>query len=259
VAVTVLRVEDLVVTISGHRVVDGVTFAVDAGERVALIGASGSGKSLTAAAIVGHLPPVARATGQVRVDGQDVVHVPAARRPRTAGVAAVAQDPLAALNPLVSIGTQLAIPLRHRQGLRGTGLTERATDLLRSVGIEDPVRVLHSWAGELSGGQRQRVCIAIALACRTSLLVADEPTTALDVVTQAQVVGVLRAHGRGSALLFITHDVAVAASLCDRAIVLAEGRVVEEGSLTGLIAAPQHRYTRQLVHAARASTAWDVA
>lgn len=252
---TALEVDALVVSIRGRRVIDGVSFGVAPGERVALIGASGSGKSLTAGAVVGQLPTAAHAAGRIRIAGQDVLGIPVARRPQAAGVAAVFQDSLAALNPLVSVGDQLAIPLRHRQGLRGRELADGAGALLRSVGLEDPARILRSWSGELSGGQRQRVCIALALACRTSLLVADEPTTALDVVTQAQVLDVLRTHSEGSALLLITHDLAVAAALCHRVVVLLDGQVVENGLVSDLLEAPRHAHTRQLVQAARGARA----
>lgn len=248
-----LDVRGLTVTIDGRPVLRGVDLSMRAGERVALIGASGSGKSLTAGAVLGHLPPGAHATGHIRVGGHDVLGRPPARRPAAARVAAVFQDPGAALNPLVPIGTQLAMPLRSHRGLRGTALDDARTRLLAAVGIEDPRRVLRSCAGELSGGQRQRVCIALALASRAGLLVADEPTTALDLVTQAQVVQVLREHTRDVALLFITHDIAVAAALCDRAVVLADGAVVEAADTGELIERPRHRHTQQLVEIARRS------
>ena len=248
-----LDVRGLTVRIDGRSVVDGVDLSLHAGERMALIGASGSGKSLTAGAVLGQLPPRAHATGHVHVGGHDVRGRPPARRPAAARVAAVFQDPSAALNPLVPIGTQLAMPLRSHRGLRGTELDEARTRLPGAVGIEDPERVLRSCAGELSGGQRQRVCIALALASRAGLLVADEPTTALDLVTQAHVVQVLREHTRDVALLFITHDIAVAAALCDRAVVLADGAVVEAAEMSELISRPRHRHTQQLVEIARRS------
>ncbi|MEI4271808.1 ATP-binding cassette domain-containing protein [Klenkia sp. LSe6-5] len=248
-----LDVHDLVVDVGGARLLDGITFSVPPESRTALVGASGSGKSMTAGAVVGRLPLTATATGSVRVAGTEVLGVPAARRRAAGRVAAVAQDPLSALNPLVPIGTQLTMPLRRRAGLRGSAARARARELLLSVGLDDPDRVLGSVAGELSGGQRQRVCTAIALASEASLLVADEPTTALDLVTQAQVVDVLRRHTRSTALLFITHDVAVAAALCDRVVVLEHGRVVEQGPTTELVSAPSSDHLRELVCAARAA------
>ena len=250
-----LVVKGLTVTFGRHAAVCGVDLAVAAGERVALIGASGSGKSLTARAVLGALPPAARATGAVRVGGLDVLGVPPARRGPGARVAAVFQDASAALNPLVPIGTQLAMPLRNRGGLRGAALTEALADRLAAVGIEDPPRVLRSTPGELSGGQRQRVGIALAVASRAALMVADEPTTALDLVTQAQVVEVLRRSTEATGLLFITHDIAVAAALCDRAVVLSEGSVVESGPMATLVGAPQHPHTKALVAITRRMTA----
>jgi peptide/nickel transport system ATP-binding protein len=248
-----LEVTDLVVSVGGTRLLHGVDLVVPAGSRTALVGASGSGKSLTAGAVLGRLPAGAVATGSVRVAGEEVLGVPAARRAASTRVAAVAQDPLAALNPLVTVGAQLSTPLRRRAGLRGTAVRARALELLAAVGLADAERVLRSVPGELSGGQRQRVCTAIALAARAGLLVADEPTTALDLVTQAQVVDVLREHTRGSALLFVTHDIAVAAALCDRVAVLCDGRVVERGPAAELVGAPTSDHLRELVTAARAA------
>jgi peptide/nickel transport system ATP-binding protein len=173
---------------------------------------------------------------------------------RTGDFAAVHQDPTTALNPMVRLGRQLAFPLLQA-GLSVAEARERATDLLRSVGFTDPERVLSGYSGELSGGQLQRVCIALALARRSAVLVADEPTTALDVISQAKVLHALM-HGTGStgAMLFITHDLAVAASLCTRALVMQSGRIVEEAPMDQLLAVPGHSYTRQLVDAAQAST-----
>jgi peptide/nickel transport system ATP-binding protein len=241
----------LTVRLGGTPLVRDVDLTVGATERVALIGASGSGKSLTAGAVLGVLPPRAQLSGQVLVGGVDVTGVHPVRRPAAARVAAVGQDPAAALNPLVPVGAQLALPLRHR-GLRGRELDRERAELLASVGLTETHRVLRSSPGELSGGQRQRVCLAMALASRAGLLVADEPTTALDLVTQAQVVTVLRAATRGTGLLFITHDLAVAAALCDRAVVLHRGTVVEDAPIARLLATPQHEQTAALVAAARA-------
>ncbi|KQS54793.1 hypothetical protein ASG36_20320 [Geodermatophilus sp. Leaf369] len=254
-AAPALEVVGLRVSVGGELLLHGLDLRVPAGARLALIGASGSGKSLTAGAVLGRLPPGATVTGSVRVAGVEVLGVPAARRSPSTRVAAVAQDPLAALNPLVTVGAQLATPLRRRAGLRATAVRVRSTELLVSVGLSDPERVLRSVAGELSGGQRQRVCIAIALASQAELLVADEPTTALDLVTQAQVVDVLRRHTRDTALLFITHDITVAAALCDHAAVLHEGNVVEAGPMTDLLMAPSSDHLRHLVRAARAVAA----
>ncbi|MHA6794350.1 ABC transporter ATP-binding protein [Pseudonocardia bannensis] len=246
----------LVLEIAGRRVLNGVDLDVAAGERVALLGASGSGKTLTAMAVLGRQPPAAAVRGSVRLHGTEVLGVAAAGRGRSPGVAAVFQDSLSALNPLVRTGTQLCAPLRRHGGLGPEEARAAAAELLASVGFDRPRQILRSYPGELSGGQRQRVCIALAVACRQGLVLADEPTTALDMVTRNQVLGVLRAQtgARSAALLLITHDVAAAAGLCERAVVLDRGRVVESAPMAEILDAPRHEYTRLLVGAARATS-----
>ncbi|MDO4098441.1 ABC transporter ATP-binding protein, partial [Clavibacter michiganensis] len=254
-----LDVRSLSIAIDRVPLVHDVDLRVGAGERVALVGASGSGKSLTAQAVLGTLPPGSRVRGVVELGGRAVGA--SAPRQRLGRVAAVQQDSLAALNPLVTVGAQLVAALRASRA-RGSaadgGLLTRGdarrevVALLAEVGIEDPDGTLPAFAAELSGGQRQRVCLALALLCRAELLLADEPTTALDVVTQARVVDVIRRRldATGQALLFITHDLAVAAALCDRVVVLEAGRVVEAGSMRELVRRPRHAYSRALVAAA---------
>ncbi|CCE74877.1 ABC transporter ATP-binding protein [Clavibacter nebraskensis] len=254
-----LDVRSLSIAIDGAPLVHGVDLRVGAGERVALVGASGSGKSLTAQAVLGTLPPGSRVRGVVELGGRAVGA--SAPRQRLGRVAAVQQDSLAALNPLVTVGAQLVAALRASRA-RGSaadgGLLTRSDarrevrDLLAEVGIDDPDGALPAFAAELSGGQRQRVCLALALLCRADLLLADEPTTALDVVTQARVADVIRRRldATGQALLLITHDLAVAAALCDRVVVLEAGRVVEAGSMRELVRRPRHAYSRALLAAA---------
>ncbi|MWJ81714.1 ATP-binding cassette domain-containing protein, partial [Clavibacter michiganensis] len=254
-----LDVRSLSIAIDRVPLVHDVDLRVGAGERVALVGASGSGKSLTARAVLGTVPPGSRVRGGVELGGRAVGL--ATPRQRLGRVAAVQQDSLAALNPLVTVGAQLVAALRASRA-RGSaadgGLLTRGdarrevVALLAEVGIEDPDGTLPAFAAELSGGQRQRVCLALALLCRAELLLADEPTTALDVVTQARVVDVIRRRldATGQALLFITHDLAVAAALCDRVVVLEAGRVVEAGSMRELVRRPRHAYSRALVAAA---------
>ncbi|WP_316289126.1 ABC transporter ATP-binding protein [Clavibacter michiganensis] len=254
-----LDVRSLSIAIDRVPLVHDVDLRGGAGERVALVGASGSGKSLTAQAVLGTLPPGSRVRGVVELGGRAVGA--SAPRQRLGRVAAVQQDSLAALNPLVTVGAQLVAALRASRA-RGSaadgGLLTRGdarrevVALLAEVGIEDPAGTLPAFAAELSGGQRQRVCLALALLCRAELLLADEPTTALDVVTQARVVDVIRRRldATGQALLFITHDLAVAAALCDRVVVLEAGRVVEAGSMRELVRRPRHAYSRALVAAA---------
>ncbi|MFG1924325.1 ATP-binding cassette domain-containing protein [Cryptosporangium sp. NPDC048952] len=226
--------------------VDGVSFSVDAGERLGLIGESGSGKSLTALAVLGLLPAGLAASGSVRLGGTEVVgaseRVLNGVRGRSAAI--VFQEPLTALDPLMRIGKQVAVPLRRFGG-------GSVTDALDEVQL--PARVARAYPHEISGGQRQRVAIAMALACRPALLIADEPTTALDVTVQADVLTLLDGlvRDRGMGLLFISHDLAVVSRMTDRVLVLSQGRAVEAGVLTDLLREPQHPYTRSLVAAAR--------
>ena len=212
---------------AGVRLVDDISFTLDEAERVALVGASGSGKSLTAAAVLGTLPVTLGASGSIRVCGGDVRP---GRLPRSrTGVAAVHQDPSTALNPLLRVGDQLGLVLKTH-GTRASVTSSVAVALLDEVGFDDPDTVLWRYPAELSGGQRQRVCLAVALACRPRLLVADEPTTALDVDTQEQVLDAIeRVRQRhGTALMLITHDRRVAATRTDRSIRMAQGRLVDE-------------------------------
>lgn len=226
ITVTNLRVE-----IDSRPLVRSATFTIAAGERACLVGASGSGKSLTAGAILGQLPSGAVATGSIRINGIEVLQVPPSRRPATARASAVFQDSSVALNPAVRLRDQLIAPLRRHRNLSRTDAARAAVDLAASVGLPDPARLLSRYSGELSGGQRQRVCIAMAVACDTGLLVADEPTSALDVVTQRRVLGVLERYVSGPgapALLFITHDHAAAREFCRRAIVMHDGVAREQ-------------------------------
>ncbi|WP_461172806.1 ATP-binding cassette domain-containing protein [Arthrobacter sp. Z1-9] len=243
-----LSVKNLVLSHAGRQLVHPLTFSIQWAESVALLGASGSGKSLTASALTGTVPEGITASGEISFG--------TASRPGdcgsaagNAGAALISQDPQTSLNPLVPVGKQLMIPLRRAGLSRNEALGEAAL-LLAQAGIEDPAAILPRYTGELSGGQLQRVCIALALACRTEVLVADEPTTALDAVTQLKVLSTLRAWAdEGRSLLFITHDLSAAASLCTRALVLEGGRIVEEAPMTQLLRNPRHPYTRRLVEA----------
>ncbi|MBY4126934.1 ABC transporter ATP-binding protein [Rhodococcus fascians] len=231
-----LAVENLCIDAGRTRIVDDVSFEIPAGRRMGLLGASGSGKSSIASALVGYLPPGLRCSGRVAVDGHDVAGVPTPQRPRGARPGMVFQDSATALNPMVTVGAQLR--------------TRDAAALLERVGLHDTARVLASHPLELSGGQRQRVCIAVALARETSLVIADEPTTALDVVSQARVLDALR---QVPSLLLITHDIAVAAQLCDHVLILESGRIVESGSITDVLKNPQSTPARRMIEVARAA------
>ena len=257
-----LIVDGLSVTTSSGRVlVKNLDFSVAPGERLGLIGESGSGKSLTALAIIGLLPEGLRATGSVSLSGSEVVGVAERRlvglRGREATV--VFQEPLTALDPLMRLGNQVAEPLSrlaadHGEKPSRTQLRSGILAALDEVALPDAERILRSFPHEVSGGQRQRVAIAIALAGEPKLLIADEPTTALDVTVQSGILdlldGVVRK--RGMSLLFISHDLAVVARVTDRVLVLRDGEAVDRGPLAELIAEPRHPYTRDLVHGARA-------
>ena len=244
-----------VATRDGVPLVNDVSFSLRAGERLSLIGESGSGKSLTSFALSGLLPEGLTASGSVLLDGVQVVGarerdlVPL--RGRVAST--VFQEPLTALDPLMRLGRQVGEPLRRHLGLRGDALKQAVLDALSEVGLPEPERIAHAYSWEISGGQRQRVAIAAALACRPQLLIADEPTTALDVTVQADVLGLLErlVAERGMALLFVSHDLAVVSRMAQRAIVLRGGRMVEEGPLDRLLTAPTHPYTAELVRSAR--------
>ncbi|MFG1694811.1 ABC transporter ATP-binding protein [Nonomuraea sp. NPDC049309] len=237
----------------GHELIHGLSFALGPGERLGLIGESGSGKSLTALAVLGLLPPGLTAHGSVLLSGTQVVGAPGRRLDRLRGRAAsvVFQEPLTALDPLMRIGRQVAGPIRRRRGLRGAALRSAVLAALDEVSL--PERVARAYPHEISGGQRQRAAIAMALACEPALLIADEPTTALDVTVQAEVLALLDRliAARDMALLFIGHDLAVVAGVADRLIVLKEGSAVESGRTRDIVREPRHPYTRSLVDSAR--------
>ncbi|TYL44592.1 ABC transporter ATP-binding protein [Dickeya sp. ws52] len=246
-----LDVKQLTLCIDGKNKINDVSFSLTPGERVCLLGGSGSGKSLTARCLLGVLPVGGRLSGSIRLQGKEVANIALSQRPPCERPAAIFQDSATSLNPLFSIEAQFRMALRSQPAPRAL------PDLLRAVGFTDPQAVLMRYPGELSGGQRQRLCIALALLCERPLLIADEPTTALDVVTQAQVLQTLQTRLQQSprtSLLFITHDITVAAMICQRALVMENGRLVEQGDMRQLLNAPRHTYTRALIAAARQSS-----
>lgn len=248
-----LAVRGLRVTLPGtaRPVLDGVDLTVAAGETVALVGESGSGKTLTSRSALRLLPPGATTEGTVRVTGDDVLTMAddRLRALRTGTVAMVFQDPRAALNPLRRIGDFLTEGVRAAGGTSRADATARATELLQAVGLDAPV--LAKYPSQVSGGMLQRAMIAAALMGDPALLLADEPTTALDVTTQAEVIALLgRLRARfGTALLFVTHDLDLAAAISDRVYVMYAGRIAEHGPAKALFAAPRHPYTAALLAA----------
>jgi peptide/nickel transport system ATP-binding protein len=247
-----LSVKDLLVTIADAPVVDRMNFTIRAGETLALVGESGCGKSLTARAIMGLLPPVARRqAGTIELDGRDITPLDEAGMAAIRGdvMSMIFQEPSASLNPLMTVGRQITEALvTHRRTDRG-GATRTALAMLEEVGIADPARRMKQYPFELSGGMCQRVMIAIALICRPRLLIADEPTTALDVTIQAQILALIKRlrQDTGTGLLLITHDMGVVADMADRICVMYAGRVVEEGDVFALFRHQRHPYTKLLL------------
>ncbi len=252
-----LEVRDLTVAFTRRGepdsvAVDGVSFDVAPGQIVGLVGESGCGKSVTSMAITRLLPSRGvRVTGSVKMDGVDLLALPESemRERRGRDISMVFQDPLSSLNPVIPIGLQVTEVLARHRGMRKEAARTEAADLLDRVGIPDPRRRLDSYPHQLSGGMRQRALIAIALACRPRLLIADEPTTALDVTIQAQILELLRELVRdtGAALVMITHDLGVVAGLCETVNVLYAGRIVERAQRHRLFATPRHPYTNGLL------------
>ncbi len=236
-----------------HRAVSDVRFEVARGEAVGIVGESGSGKSVTAMSVLGLVPtPPGRITGgRILFDGEDLLGLPlgALQDIRGNRIAYIFQDPLTTLNPLIPVGEQIAETLRRHGGMDRRAAWDRAVDLLGRVDIPEPPEKARAYPHELSGGQRQRVVIAMALANAPDLIIADEPTTALDVTTQARVLALLNDLRReaGAALIFITHDLGVVSELCDRVLVMYAGRIVESGSVEDVFGAPRHPYTKRLL------------
>ena len=252
-----LAVDDLRVHLFTNRgvvrAVDGVGFALSAGESLGIVGESGCGKTMTALSLMRLIPsPPARiVSGRIMFDGEDVVALdePRLRALRGNAMAMIYQDPMTTLNPVFSVGEQIAEAVRlHRDASRAAALA-RAVEMLELVGIPDPARCAQSYPHQLSGGMRQRAVIAMALACHPKLLIADEPTTALDVTIQAQILDLMRRLQQelGTAIILITHDLGVIADLVDTVVVMYAGKVVERAPVKQLFAAPRHPYTQGLL------------
>ncbi len=252
-----LKIRDLTVTFASRgraavRAVDGVNLDVAAGSTVGIVGESGSGKSVMSLAAMGLLGRRGvEIRGSVDFDGSDLLHMPEQdlRAVRGREIAMIFQDPMSSLNPVLTVGRQITEILERHRGLSRRDARDRAAELLQSVGIGDSLRRLKSFPHQLSGGMRQRVMIAMALACEPRLLIADEPTTALDVTISAQILELLRrlVADTQTALVLITHDLGVVAGLCDRVHVMYSGRIVESAPRRPLFADPRHPYTTGLL------------
>jgi len=253
-----LQVDQLSVTFSfdagQHRAVDAISFSIAQGESFALVGESGSGKSVTSLAILRLLDHRALLQGSIRFEQQDLLRLSerAMVAHRGRDIAMIFQEPMTALNPVMSIGRQIAEAVRvHQQGLSRTAIRERVIEAMVSVSIPDPAARIDDFPHQFSGGQRQRIMIAMALVNRPRLLIADEPTTALDVTVQAQILDLLRELKQrcNAALLFISHDLSVVAQVAERVAVMRKGKIVEMATCAQLFSNPQHPYTRSLLAA----------
>src|SRR5438034_4633840 len=247
-----------------NRAVDGVSFHVDEGETLAIVGESGCGKSVTAMSLMRLIPePPGRIAGSVRFQGKDLLRLsePEMRAIRGNDISMIFQEPMTSLNPVLTIGRQIGETLTLHQGLDKKAAIEKAVDMLRLVHIPEAERRVEQYPHQLSGGMRQRVMIAMALACNPKLLIADEPTTALDVTIQAQILNLMRELKQkiDAAIVLITHDLGVVAEMAQRVVVMYAGRKAEEASVRQLFQRPLHPYTRGLRSEERrvGKTTWD--
>src|SRR3712207_2776954 len=235
-----------------NRAVDGVSFHVEAGETLAIVGESGCGKSVTAMSILRLIPePPGKIAGAIRFNGRDLLKLSdrEMRDIRGNDISMIFQEPMTSLNPVLTVGRQIGETLQLHQNMSRRQAEARAVEMLRLVGIPEPARRVREYPHQLSGGMRQRVMIAIALACNPKLLIADEPTTALDVTIQAQILDLMRdlKHRVGAAIVLITHDLGVVAEVAERVVVMYAGRKVEEARVGPLFRSPKHPYTQGLL------------
>jgi peptide/nickel transport system ATP-binding protein len=254
---SLLEVEDLRVEFATRhgtaRVLDGVSFQLERGETLGIVGESGCGKSMTALSIMGLVPsPPGRVTGGgIRLAGEELLRADEKRMREIRGneISMIFQEPMSSLNPVYSVGDQIAETVRLHQGLGREAALARAQEMLRAVGIPAPEKRVREYPHQLSGGMRQRVMIAMALACNPSVLIADEPTTALDVTVQAQIFDLLDGLKRETrtAIILITHDMGAIAEMADRVVVMYAGRIVEQGSVDAILEQPRHPYTQGLI------------
>jgi peptide/nickel transport system ATP-binding protein len=237
-----------------NRAVDGLSLRIEAGQTLAIVGESGCGKSVTAMSVLRLIPePPGRIAGRIVFNGRDLLELPDAEMRDIRGneISMIFQEPMSSLNPVLTVGRQIREPLRLHQGLDRAAAEKRAVEMLALVGIPEPQRRVNEYAHQMSGGMRQRVMIAMALACNPKLLIADEPTTALDVTVQAQILDLMRELKRrvGAAIMLITHDLGVVAEVAEHVVVMYAGRKVEEAPVRQLFAHPRHPYTQGLLGA----------
>jgi peptide/nickel transport system ATP-binding protein len=250
-----LQIEDLSISFGNREAVHNLSLTISPGETLGLVGESGSGKSATSLALLRLLPPTARITGNITFNGQSLLTLPeeAMRQHRGRSIAMIFQEPMTALNPVMKVGAQIAEaytahhPREPRKALRN-----KVLEAMRDVSLPDPERRIDDYPHQFSGGQRQRILIAMALIHRPQLLIADEPTTALDVTVQAQILSLLRDIRRthNLSMLFISHDLAVISQIADRVAVMQHGRIVEQAPTETIFSHPQHPYTRSLLASA---------
>jgi peptide/nickel transport system ATP-binding protein len=252
---TLLEVKDLSIAFNHHPAVSNISFHINPGETLGLVGESGSGKSATSLALLRLLPPTAQVTGTIALDRNNLLALPeeSMRRHRGRTLAMIFQEPMTALNPVMPIGAQIAEAAHtHHPEISRKLIKEKVLAAMHEVALPDPERRLHDYPHQFSGGQRQRILIAMAIINRPRLLIADEPTTALDVTVQAQILSLLRDLRRthNLAMLFISHDLAVVSQIADRVAVMQHGQIVEQAPTQDLFRHPQHPYTRTLLASA---------
>ena len=257
----ILTVDNLSIEFAGagRKAVSNISFSIREGETLGLVGESGSGKSATSLALLRLLPPSAQMTGMISFRGRNLLTLNGdeMRRYRGQEIAMIFQEPMTALNPSMQVGEQIAEAIRaHQTGMARTSVRNRVVESLLEVGIPDVERRMRDYPHQFSGGQRQRILIAMAIVNRPRLLIADEPTTALDVTVQAQILALLRrlTDEYKLSMLFISHDLAVVSQVADRVAVMQHGSIVEQAAARDLFMAPQHPYTRRLLSAAPAMT-----
>jgi peptide/nickel transport system ATP-binding protein len=247
-----LHVDNLSISFGGYPAVDGISFEIGHGETLGLVGESGSGKSATSFALLRLLPPSATVTGKIAFGGYDLLALsePEMRRRRGREIAMIFQEPMTALNPVMPVGAQIAEAVQaHHPELSRAEVRSRVLESMHEVALPDPERRLRDYPHQFSGGQRQRILIAMAIVNRPRLLIADEPTTALDVTVQAQILALLNRLRKthNLSMLFISHDLAVVSQVADRVAVMQHGEIVEQASAAQIFGAPQHPYTRRLL------------